>query len=83
MFKLANDVLYISWITLQSPPFNRLGLSRLWGLLIKSFSLERSAEVFAMSCRRILASSHDLDAILFINVHVLAVPWVPEFNIKT
>ena len=36
------------------------------GLRIKSFSLKLSAEVFAISCRKILASSHDLDAILFI-----------------
>jgi len=31
MFKLANDVSYITWVTLQSPPWNRLGLSGLWG----------------------------------------------------
>ena len=59
------------------------------GLRIKSFSLKLSAEDFAISCCRILASSHDLDAILFImiepsrNVQILAVPWVPEFYIKT
>jgi len=55
---------------LHSPLLNRLGISGLWGLRIKSFSLKLSAEVFAISCRRILASSdssHDyFDAILFI-----------------
>jgi len=31
MFKLANDVSYITSVTLQSPPSNRLGLSGLCG----------------------------------------------------
>jgi len=67
MFKLANDVSksYITWVTLQSPLLNRLGLSGLWGLRLKSFSLKLSSEVFAISCRTILAYSHDLDAVLF------------------
>jgi len=66
MFKLANDVSYITWVTLQSPPWIDLELVDFGGLSIKSFSFKLSAEVFAISCRRILASSHDLDAVLFI-----------------
>ena len=67
MFKLANGVSYITPVTLQSPPLNQLGLSGLWGSPYQVISLKLSAEeVFAISYRRIFASSHDLDAILFI-----------------
>jgi len=51
---------------LQSLPLNRLALTGLGGLRIKSFSLKLSAEVFAISCRRILAPNHNMDAFLFI-----------------
>ena len=47
MFKLANDVSYITWVTLHSLLLNRLEIGGLWGLRIKSFSLKLSAEVFS------------------------------------
>jgi len=64
MFKFVNNVSYIT-CHLACAAVD-LDLVDFGGLRIKSSSLKLSVEVFAISCRRILASSHDLDAILFI-----------------